>query len=368
MITKLYVDNYKTLVDFTVEFQPLTLIVGANGSGKTAITEVLNAVSLMLRGKLELNKAFPRETLSKFTDGNLVQTFRIFVTLGDNEYKYTFSVEQNSLRDAAKIQYEMLEINGESRLFFEDSSVAVYDISEVGENAIFNAKDNNLSLFQISIIPLGPSIEDFMNFFVKKIFNYQINPFSIYGYSKEESDFLSRNGENFSAWYRHNQAENPLALDKLYTEIAGFMPGFKYFRLSGSEGRRSIMCEFSEGKFPIDFDFLSEGQKSLIVLCAILVFGETKIKTSQTLIFDEPENFISLKEIQPWLRKVEDWIEEGNGQIILISHHPETMNYEGDDAIVWLERENGQQTRLKSREEIAAGHGLLFSDRFSRES
>ena len=44
------------------------------------------------------------------------------------------------------------------------------------------------------------------------------------------------------------------------------------------------------------------------------------------------------------------------------------MNYEGDESLVWLERENGGPTRLKSRDEIAAGHGLLLSDRFSRES
>jgi ABC-type uncharacterized transport system ATPase subunit len=45
-----------------------------------------------------------------------------------------------------------------------------------------------------------------------------------------------------------------------------------------------------------------------------------------TVILDEPDNFVSLREIQPWLMAVADAVEEGQGQILLISHHPEVLN------------------------------------------
>jgi ATPase subunit of ABC transporter with duplicated ATPase domains len=45
-----------------------------------------------------------------------------------------------------------------------------------------------------------------------------------------------------------------------------------------------------------------------------------------TVVLDEPDNFVSLREIQPWLNAVSDAVEEGNGQILLISHHPELIN------------------------------------------
>jgi ABC-type uncharacterized transport system ATPase subunit len=45
-----------------------------------------------------------------------------------------------------------------------------------------------------------------------------------------------------------------------------------------------------------------------------------------TVIFDEPDNFLSLREIQPWLMTVADTIEESGGQVLIISHHPEIIN------------------------------------------
>ncbi|MEO7652003.1 MAG: ATP-binding protein, partial [Bryobacteraceae bacterium] len=45
-----------------------------------------------------------------------------------------------------------------------------------------------------------------------------------------------------------------------------------------------------------------------------------------TVILDEPDNFVSLREIQPWLTAVTDAVEGGRGQILVISHHPEFIN------------------------------------------
>jgi ATPase subunit of ABC transporter with duplicated ATPase domains len=45
-----------------------------------------------------------------------------------------------------------------------------------------------------------------------------------------------------------------------------------------------------------------------------------------TVFLDEPDNFISLREIQPWLLAAEEAVEDHSGQLILISHHPETLN------------------------------------------
>lgn len=373
MITKLYVDNYKTLVDFTVEFQPLTLIVGGNGTGKSAIMEVIHSIANLMRGNGDLRKNFSRETLSKFIEiGNLVQNICIISQIKDCLYEYTVSIGHNENRDEPYILNEKIIING--NLIFEREKESVKWGSEYPLTFLpppFFPQQAGLYMSTLNMFDFSfastVKLKEFYKFICNEIGSYKINPFTISGYSKEEENVLDKYCQNFSAWYRHNQAENPLKLPELYSEISGFMPGFTFFRLSGAEGRRAIMCEFSDG-VKIDFDYLSEGQKSLILLYSILIFSEGREVSDQTLIFDEPENFISLKEIQPWLRKVEDWVEEGNGQVILISHHPETMNYEGDDSLVWLERENGGPTRLKSREDIAAGYGLLLSDRFSREA
>jgi AAA15 family ATPase/GTPase len=50
------------------------------------------------------------------------------------------------------------------------------------------------------------------------------------------------------------------------------------------------------------------------------------IERGDTVFVDELDNFIALREIQPWLLSAEEAVEEHNGQLILVSHHPETLN------------------------------------------
>ena len=63
----------------------------------------------------------------------------------------------------------------------------------------------------------------------------------------------------------------------------------------------------------IRFNELSDGQRSLIFLYAILHF---LLARGNTVILDEPDNFISLREIQPWLMAVDNALEHSAGQIL----------------------------------------------------
>ena len=45
-----------------------------------------------------------------------------------------------------------------------------------------------------------------------------------------------------------------------------------------------------------------------------------------TLCIDEPDNFIALREIQPWLAELRDRVEQEHSQCLLISHHPEFID------------------------------------------
>ena len=61
-----------------------------------------------------------------------------------------------------------------------------------------------------------------------------------------------------------------------------------------------------------------------------------------TVFLDEPDNFISLREIQPWLLAAEEAVEDHSGQLILISHHPETLNqWARDYGLRFFREENG---------------------------
>ena len=41
MITRLFVNNFKTLVNFELPLDPMNLLLGANGSGKSTVFEAI---------------------------------------------------------------------------------------------------------------------------------------------------------------------------------------------------------------------------------------------------------------------------------------------------------------------------------------
>ena len=66
-----------------------------------------------------------------------------------------------------------------------------------------------------------------------------------------------------------------------------------------------------------------------------------------TVIFDEPDNFLSLREIQPWLMAADDIAEENHGQVLIISHHPEIINQWAPSSGVQLVRDGAGPVRVE---------------------
>jgi len=60
------------------------------------------------------------------------------------------------------------------------------------------------------------------------------------------------------------------------------------------------------------------------------------------VFIDEPDNFLSLREIQPWLLSAEEAVDDCKGQLILISHHPEILNqWSQEYGLRFFREENG---------------------------
>ena len=88
-------------------------------------------------------------------------------------------------------------------------------------------------------------------------------------------------------------------------------------------------------RLEFDFDELSDGQRALIALYTLLLCA---VRLESTICIDEPDNFIALAEIQPWLFELSDRIDDEGAQVILVSHHPELINQLAPDHGVRFER------------------------------
>jgi hypothetical protein len=85
------------------------------------------------------------------------------------------------------------------------------------------------------------------------------------------------------------------------------------------------------------FHQLSDGEKLLVAL--YMVRDALATGAVQTVLIDEPDNFVGLPELQPWVLAIRELLDEDH-QAILISHHPEILNSAGEEAGRYLWRDN----------------------------
>jgi len=173
----------------------------------------------------------------------------------------------------------------------------------------------------------------------------------MHGIADEEARTPDRHLANFANWYRHLRQETD---DQDYIEdLSEAIEGFVTMRLEGAgEGRREIKVRMSasdNGKLgkPDEYTLseLSEGQRVLLGLYAVMHFA---LKPGATVCFDEPDNFIALSEVQPWLSKVLDRTDDDSGaQVLILSHHPELLNRMAFMEGLLLDRPAGRHTRVR---------------------
>ena len=84
------------------------------------------------------------------------------------------------------------------------------------------------------------------------------------------------------------------------------------------------------------------------------------------LFLDEPDNYVALPEIQPWLIALADSCGETVTQAVLCSHHPELIDYVGGDRGWLLRREQSGATRAGRLESEDAANGLKLSEVVAR--
>jgi hypothetical protein len=173
--------------------------------------------------------------------------------------------------------------------------------------------------------------------------------------------------ENFISWYRRISQQNMGAMFELFSELKKVLPGFSSFSLRDSgEDTKSLKALFEgatpKGSISFDFGELSDGQRVIIALYALIYCMKGE---GLTLFLDEPDNFVALREIQPWLATLEEEVGEGIEQAVLISHHPRIINFLGNSNGRWFSREGAGHTRL-SEEAPPAVDGLSLSETIAR--
>ena len=73
MLTRLYVDNFRCLVNFDLKLDRMNLLLGDNGSGKTTVFYVLRLLQKFLSDQKNVDEIFSSKNLTRWQKFNQQQ-------------------------------------------------------------------------------------------------------------------------------------------------------------------------------------------------------------------------------------------------------------------------------------------------------
>ena len=330
MLTRIYIDNFRCFVNFEYTPEPKQLLLGANGSGKSSLLGAIRDLKQFVQGD---ENPFTQSTRTRWQDKPL-EVFEIDALLDAQKYEYRVEIQFAPETRQPSVKVERLSVsgmpvfelaNGELRFFPDAGRLRLFPTgSQIPAIPVQSAK-SSLHLSQLS----NSQVNRFVEWMKKSVHCFSIDPYP--GKMDESADSEEQEPdfelENLAGWYRYLVQAYPAENVGFLNSIKEALNGFQALRFSsGERGIRELLGDFTapgRKSVPYAISELSEGQRQLLALYMILHF---KIAKGETVFIDEPDNYNSLREIQPWLLAAEESAEDHNGQLILISHHPEILN------------------------------------------
>ncbi|MCK5798649.1 MAG: AAA family ATPase [Deltaproteobacteria bacterium] len=361
MIKRIYIDNFRCFSNF--EFKPdrINLLLGLNGSGKSSFMEVFDRVlGLILEGQ-QVENIFSEEDLTRW-DSRDQQRFECDLEIAEKTFIYTLVLEKISAR---MVVHSERVTRGEATLFEYKAGEVFLHRNDGTLGTHFALRGTASFLHQIENRPENTDLMAFLDA-LRKVRSYKLDPTRIDALSSGEEERLAKNGSNFASWYRHISQEEAGAIPQFFEDLKEIISGFEALALrgAGKQGRvRDLLVQMHAARgdaYEVDFDAISDGQRALILLYALLI---DIAATPRFVFLDEPENYIGLTELQPWLQRLDDALGD-EGQLFFISHHPEVIDHLASETPILFERSDGGPVRVRQAE-FDRESGLRASEQIS---
>ena len=341
MITRLYANNFRCLVAFKAEFDSFGVLCGPNGAGKSSVFDALRLIRNLATGDGILGGEGERDVPHlEFTNwqNSTIQEFELGLSSDGHEFEYLIQIEQKANYEKPRFVKERATCDGKD-LFERDL-----------EGVRFRRSDGSATGFPLdwrqaalaSIQPKGSLLElAKLQEAVARILILRPNPRGMERESKAESKRPDLYMTGLTSWYRSlsQDLDWTVALRDLLQEV---WPDFRSLRLVDvGLNTKALQLRFDTpnggGAGELFFEQLSDGEKALLGL--YMVRAALATGAAPTVLIDEPDNYVGLPELQPWVLSLRELL-DAEHQAILITHHPEILSSAGTESGRYLWRDN----------------------------
>jgi predicted ATPase len=364
MITRLHIENFKSLVDFDLPESPIKLgkfvcLVGMNGSGKTTVLQALDFVAQLMQGKVrewlerrewaasDLASRIPkrpewRDVTFKGKEHRILRLWRQSAVI---PFEVEFDLDGVLIvwsgrfnRTIQRCTSEQMTTSGVSEpLLSHQDHVLKYrglDGVEVARyTADFIYEGSILSAFNVqnqSVMQIRSFLEGLKSLEL-------LTPRDMRRRSRKGED-IGYGGEKLSAFLDSLSAE---AREALLESLKKFYPSLRGLVISTVRGgwKKLTTREVQGTPFSISATHMNDGMLRVI---AILAQAHS---THPVLLFDEIENGINPELVE----KLVDFLVGMKKQVIVTTHSPMILNYLEDkiakESVYLLYRDSAGWTR-----------------------
>lgn len=345
MIERLFVDNFRCFVNFEWKPGKLALLLGENGSGKTSIIDVLWGVRELIVEEDDVKNWFPSATRTQW-DTRREQRIELSARLAEGVYAYELVIEHYP-EDANKtrVKKEALRLGDIRLMEFNEGELHFFN-DDGSSGPTISARWGRSGLGAIAPHKSNKKLMAFKRWLSEDVWCFKPDPRGMGSRTDDGTVRLWRDLHNFASWYpsviTHDLDAAFRAMKALGEALAGFET------LTVDKTRPYLQARFTVGagrSYSVNFGSLSDGQRALI---ALYVLRHAVVQPGRLIIFDEPDNYVALREIQPWLMEILDTaLAPGGPQVWFVSHHPELLNRLAPSHGMRFFRQDGGPVRIE---------------------
>jgi len=356
MLKRLYIHNYKCLVNFEFKVDEdeydrhRALFIGKNGAGKSSISEVLEILHRIGLGNYnllpvrveELRREIPPLVSAEcfaFGETSQPMKFELDVELAGHLCKYALSLEFPPSFTALRIASEELSVDGHLCFTRQQGDITftakqetpftydwhgVYLPSYKERDPVYK---NSVSAFTI---------------WLKQMLILAPQPRNMEDQLTSNSSFLLQDASNITNWWAGLNVSSP----DVYAEVRkqyllNVFPDFKRLQIRADDfgtQRLHVLFEQDKGKeIMVPFNRLSDGEKCIFLAAFVMMASE--INAPVFCFWDEPDNYLAVSEVEFLMTTLKNHFMK-KGQIFVTTHNPETLNRFSEDNTYIVCREN----------------------------
>lgn len=326
MLTKIYVDQYRCLQNFEIDFSQLNsaLILGRNGSGKTSFFEAIEVLQRIGQGTTQIKSLISRDDFA-FTEISKPIVFEVQATIKENKYHYLLEIELPENFREPKVKREELSVDRQKILQRDGAKTTIH------KAASFTLDWHHIGLPLVSVRNDDEPIAIFRTW-LRNIIILSPYPRKFSSTSKLETAFLDREGKYILDWVRNLLAESPSSYNDISSFLKQRMIDFDLFKFetTGKDEKELIFifhAEHEQGlSIRLNFSQLSDGEKIYFLTAALI--ATINNNNSTLCLWDEPDNFISLIELSHFISECRKKFENSgnNSQLMLTTHNADVIN------------------------------------------